>query len=111
MCSPLATAVGQKNSNRSITPVGHLHEDESTESSSGISSPEVEGVAETASMTSVASMLSELSNTLKQIMNRLDRQEVRLASIEKKIMSSSTSGSSSGGSQKPKVPLAVRVSI
>lgn len=93
-------------------PVEHFQEGRSTQSSSGISSPEGDGVdlcSETTS--SVTSVLGELTNTLKQIVSRLDKQEVRLASIEKKMVSSPTSGSSSGGSQKLKVPLAVRVSM
>ena len=59
----------------------------------------------------VASVLGELTNTLKQIVNWLDKQETRLTSMEKILSASPTSCSSSGASQKPKVPLAVRVCL
>ena len=57
----------------------------------------------------VANVLGDLTNALKQVVHRLDKQESRLASMEKKMVSSSPSGSSSGSSKKPKVPLSVRV--
>lgn len=74
----------------------------------------------------VASALSELTNTLKQVVSRLDKQEShilcrldrqdsRLTTLENKsATSSSASSSASPGSEKPgkqKVPLAVRVGI
>ena len=83
--------------------IPELHEEEHGVGDNETLSPCVE------STSNVASVLGELTNTLKQIVNRLDKQETRLASMENKIESPAVSSSSSGGSQRPKIPLAVRV--
>ena len=83
--------------------IPELHEEEHGVGDNETLSPCVE------STSNVASVLGELTNTLKQIVNRLDKQETRLASMENKIELPAVSSSSSGGSQRPKIPLAVRV--
>ena len=57
---------------------------------------------------SLVSVLGDLTNTVGQLAKRLDKQDSRLESIERKI---SSAGSDSGGSKQQKVPAVVRVSI
>lgn len=60
----------------------------------------------------IMNTLKEISNTLHQVVRRLDRQESRMECVEKKINEQSTpsSSSSSAESSKVKVPRIIRVS-
>ena len=55
-------------------------------------------------------LLTNLTNSIDRLVNRLDRQESRLTAIEEKLHRSSSS-SSPDCQKKTKVPLAVRVSF
>ena len=57
------------------------------------------------------SLVQALANILSKVVKRLDHQESVLNSIEKKMSSASTSGSSGESTKKPKVALLVRVSF
>ena len=59
----------------------------------------------------IASILSEITDTLKKIASRLDQQESRLASMEAKLEASASSSASPRSATKPKIPLAVRVGV
>ena len=67
------------------------------------------------SASSLTSVLIELTGTINAVVSRLDKQDERMESIEKQLKSVSSSRSSvsssseSGGGEKQKIPLVVRV--
>lgn len=60
------------------------------------------------SASDVIAALGEVTNTLHQVVDHLDKQESQLKSLEKKVSSTTSSSSESG--KTPKVPSIVRVS-
>ena len=67
------------------------------------------------SISSLTSVLIELTGTINAVVSRLDKQDERMESIEKQLKSVSSSRSSvsssseSGGGERQKIPLVVRV--
>ena len=60
---------------------------------------------------SLSAVLGNITNTLGAVMERLDKTESKLESMERKLNSPSSSSAASGADTKRKIPIIVRVSL